>query len=260
MFFFFGTTLPPTCAGDQGNFSSDGTRATLGTLHPMTPERHRRPPRCAEQFASRRATVCIFKTTTCVVWKPERVGVAHTILEEYTVEGTSASQCMQAKPRFGTELSSDTEPLRFPGALGTVDHRHGARVRRGGLECDPSERREQGCSALTLEHPESVARQLELVRDHSPDTAGPHPVDPRRPVGVGPRDALRCSQDQSAPLKAVFSEDLARLRLHPMMRRRRRCLSTVLEIQGGLRAVDVREMRGPFRCARRRPLSGPVGE
>ena len=189
------------------------TRATLCTLHPMTPE-------CAEQSASRRATVCIFKTTTCVVGKPERVGVTHTILEEYTVEVTSASQCMQAKARFGTELASDQSLCGFPGAQRTAGDGHGARVRRGGLDCDPSERRDQDLRpppvAPCIRRAAVGARQRP-----STDTAGRHHVDPRRPVSLRPPDASRCSQDQVSHQSRVFGR-LARLRLHPTMRRRGR--------------------------------------
>ena len=186
----------------------------------MTLERHRRPPRCAEQFASRRATVCIFKTTTCVVCKPERVGVAHTILEEYTVRVTSASQCMQEKPSFGTELASDQslcDFLEHSARLVTgMEHAYGEEVwilipLNAGSKM----------FGTSLGHPAFVARQLELVRDHQQTLLDRIPLiqDVQSACALlMHRAAARTKCSTKAVFSGVFGR-LARLRLHPTMRR-----------------------------------------
>ena len=209
----------------KGHSLHDGTRATLGPLLPKTPERYRRPPRCAEQFASIRVTFRIFKTATCVVCMPERVGQSHTILEtrktkvwnragvrpapydflEYRTRLVTGREhaCreevwilipLNAGSRSSAPSWGILHPLRGSWTSSQTISRH----------CWTSSR----WSAWALLMHCAAARANCTTKTVSPESS----------------HAFSASHDEALWL----------------------CLSTVLEIQGGLRAVDVRERRRPF--------------
>ena len=95
-------------------------------------------------------------------------------------------------------------------------------------------------------HPGILARQLVLVRDQQQTLLYGNTLIQDVQSACAQQMHRAAATGAKVPPKPCFRQARTHSRLHPTMRRQRKCLRTVLEIQGSLRAVDVRDMQRPL--------------